>query len=538
MAAAAYYNEIDPYAADWLRNLIAAGHIAPGDVDERSIEDVHPDDLRPYTQCHFFAGIGVWSYALRRAGWPDDRPVWTGSCPCQPFSAAGKGTAFDDERHLWPDWRWLIQECRPPVVFGEQVASKDAEPWLDLVSTELEALAFAVAACAFPSASIGAPHIRDRTYFVAHATGPGFQGRQRSGQRAGSQQPAAERSSRIGGLENTQHSGLEAGQSERRRAGAVVPPSAAGGMGNAADQPCQRDAGGVSRAKASEHGARVGIDGSQPVRPEHAGASVVRGMADALLQQRPDGQPGLGHEHDPAGRHEGAAALAGLCGDLRPGPVNGFWRAADWLLCRDGKWRPVEASPQPLVDGSAESLGRVRADIIAAIEEEIDASAMESEIRRPETLRALRDHLGAQTRRFWAPGGLPGLHEAPFLLAFVRQLTTQGWAIQKGSPLPRPEAADRDMRSLRDGEALASSPRQRGLDGQPTREPSDAVRVLSCILARHAQAAWGDAYAAYAEIGFPLGRDSRSRVGRLRAYGNAINAQQAQIFIEESMRCI
>ena len=53
----AYYNEIDPYAAQWLRNLIMGGHIAPGDVDERSIEDVHPDDLKPYTQCHFFAGL-------------------------------------------------------------------------------------------------------------------------------------------------------------------------------------------------------------------------------------------------------------------------------------------------------------------------------------------------------------------------------------------------------------------------------------------------------------------------------------------------
>ena len=100
----AYYNEIDPYAAQWLRNLIAAGHIAPGDVDERSIVDVKPDDLRSYAQCHFFAGIGGWSYALRLAGWPDDRPVWTGSCPCQPFSSAGAGKAADDERHLWPKW--------------------------------------------------------------------------------------------------------------------------------------------------------------------------------------------------------------------------------------------------------------------------------------------------------------------------------------------------------------------------------------------------------------------------------------------------
>lgn len=53
----AYYNEFNPFAAQWLRNLIDAGAIAPGDVDERSIEDVRPTDLLGYTQCHFFAGI-------------------------------------------------------------------------------------------------------------------------------------------------------------------------------------------------------------------------------------------------------------------------------------------------------------------------------------------------------------------------------------------------------------------------------------------------------------------------------------------------
>jgi len=172
----AYYNEIDPYAAQWLRNLIAAGHIAPGDVDERSIEDVHPDDLKPYTQCHFFAGVGVWSHALRRAGWPDDRPVWTGSCPCQPFSAAGAGAGFDDQRHLWPHFHWLISERQPAVVFGEQVASKDADPWLDLVQADVEAMAYAFGAVAFPSAGVGAPHIRDRTYWVAHAEKLRWQG--------------------------------------------------------------------------------------------------------------------------------------------------------------------------------------------------------------------------------------------------------------------------------------------------------------------------------------------------------------------------
>ena len=59
----AYYNEIEPYAADWLRNLIDAGLIAPGDVDERDIREVQPDELKGYTQCHFFAG--PWRLVVR-----------------------------------------------------------------------------------------------------------------------------------------------------------------------------------------------------------------------------------------------------------------------------------------------------------------------------------------------------------------------------------------------------------------------------------------------------------------------------------------
>ena len=108
----AYYNEHEPYAAQWLRNLIAAGHIAPGDVDARDIQEVTPDDLTGYTQCHFFAGLGGFSYALRLADWPDDRPVWTGSCPCQPFSPAGKRAGTDDPRHLWPAWFRLSPGAR------------------------------------------------------------------------------------------------------------------------------------------------------------------------------------------------------------------------------------------------------------------------------------------------------------------------------------------------------------------------------------------------------------------------------------------
>lgn len=164
----AYYNEIDEYAAQWLRNLISAGLIAPGDVDTRSIVDVQPDDLVGYTQCHFFAGIGGWSYALRLAGWPDDGPpVWTGSCPCQPFSGIGLQRGFDDPRHLWPAWSRLISKCRPPVIFGEQIAK--ATVWLDLVLSDLENEGYACAAFDLPAACIGARQTRQRLWFVADA---------------------------------------------------------------------------------------------------------------------------------------------------------------------------------------------------------------------------------------------------------------------------------------------------------------------------------------------------------------------------------
>lgn len=173
-----YYNEFDPKAAAWLRELIAQGLIPPGFVDERSIEDVKPNELTEYAQCHFFAGIGGWSLALQLADWPIDRQVWTGSCPCQPFSAAGKGAGFADERHLWPAFFHLIEQCRPAAVFGEQVASRDGLQWLDLVCADLEGAAYAVGAADLCAAGVGAPHIRQRLYWVAHSNSSiGRQGR-------------------------------------------------------------------------------------------------------------------------------------------------------------------------------------------------------------------------------------------------------------------------------------------------------------------------------------------------------------------------
>lgn len=271
----AYYNENDPFAAQWLRNLIAAGHIAPGVVDERSIEDVTPDDLRGFTQCHFFAGVGVWSLALRRAGWPDDKPVWTGSCPCQPFSAAGKGNGFADERHLWPSFFHLISECKPGVILGEQVASKDGLAWLDLVQADLEATNYAVGAVDLCAAGFGAPHIRQRLYWVADSD-------------------------------------------------------------------------------------NAGLEGWKGMPERSAEFPAGSGCMDGRMAYTTGGeQPGSRNQRQ-AGRNEYPNSCAVGCSELSK-PTNGYWRDADWLLCRDDKWRPVEPGTFPLADGVAGRVGKLRA---------------------------------------------------------------------------------------------------------------------------------------------------------------------------------
>lgn len=307
--SAAYYNEIDPGAAATLRELIAHNLIAPGDVDERSIEDVTPAELLGYTQCHFFAGIGVWSYALRLAGWPDDRPIWTGSCPCQPFSPAGKGEGFADERHLWPAFGWLIEVCGVERVFGEQVAGKDGLGWLDLVSTDLEAMGYACGAVPFPAAGIGAPHIRERLYWVADCDDAGLE------RWAGMPRRADQRAVGACGLVD----GM-ADSARKRWDGRQDPTGQAG---------------------------RVSVEAS--------GAALR--LADDQLQQRPSRAAG---GNDARGWQQKPAETAGLRSDLRPGPTNGHWRDADWLGCRDTKWRPVEPGTFPLAHGAAERVGRLR----------------------------------------------------------------------------------------------------------------------------------------------------------------------------------
>ncbi|HDZ9806793.1 TPA: DNA cytosine methyltransferase [Klebsiella pneumoniae] len=343
MTPAAYYNEIDPFAAQWLRNLIAAGHIAPGEVDERSIEDVTPDDLRGFTQCHFFAGIGVWSHSLRLAGWPDDRPVWTGSCPCQPFSPAGKGDGFADERHLWPQFFHLISERRPQHVFGEQVAAGNANAWFDLVQADLEGMGYAFGIVPFTSAGIGAPHIRERAYWGANADSV------ISDWRGNVRAPGRDEYSNGGDDVRLDDAGRKHKGSARNKAGAGESCRAGkdGGLGNA------------NVARLEGFGGNDCAAGRERATGPAAAPGVHDGMANTDNEQHSIAISGCGHEHVSTEREQDPAASAGLRGDYRTLEVNGFWRDADWLLCRDGKWRPVEPGTFPLVDGAAARLGRV-----------------------------------------------------------------------------------------------------------------------------------------------------------------------------------
>lgn len=162
-----YYNEIDRHCCDWLSNLMDAGLITPGKIDDRSIVDVRPDDVAGFERAHFFAGLGGWDYALNLARWSG--AVWTGSCPCQPFSHAGRKRGVEDERHLWPEFLRLITERRPPIVFGEQVASKLGRGWFAGVRADLEDVGYASGCADLCAAGVGAPHPRQRLYWVADA---------------------------------------------------------------------------------------------------------------------------------------------------------------------------------------------------------------------------------------------------------------------------------------------------------------------------------------------------------------------------------
>jgi DNA (cytosine-5)-methyltransferase 1 len=368
----AYYNEIDPNAAAWLRELIKRGLIAPGVVDDRSIEDITPAELAGFSQCHFFAGIAGWSYALRLAGWPDDRPVWTGSCPCQPFSVAGAGQGFADERHLWPAWFHLIDVCRPRTIFGEQVASRDALAWLDTVQSDLEGAGYAVGALDLCAAGFGAPHIRQRLYFVADA---GYQPG-RSEQRYQPREELGRPPSPPDGV-RPRECGIprlladRSGRGCRERGDATLPRG--GGHTDGGVAPVIVADSTDSNGRRGERGAEEGTgEGEQRRRGSTSGGGIVGHALIAGLEGL--GRPGGGMGQP--GRDDAGAARPSPA----PGPVNGHWGGAEWIPCRDGRSRPVEPGSPPLAHGIPARVVRLRGygnGIVAPQAEAFIRAAME-----------------------------------------------------------------------------------------------------------------------------------------------------------------
>ncbi|MFU2365563.1 MAG: DNA cytosine methyltransferase [Enterobacteriaceae bacterium] len=273
---ASYYNEWDASAAAWLRELINNKLIPYGYVDERSITEVTPSDLEGFTQCHFFAGIGGWPLALQLAGIPASTQLWTGSPPCQPFSVAGKSLGFDDERHLAPTFLRLIRECKPQLLFGEQVAAAIGKHWLDFVFLNLEEKGYTCGAAVLPACSVGAPHKRDRLFFGA---------------------------CQMADPNNTRPQGRE-GMPERTDKQPVGAGSVEGGLANA-------------ESKGQSH----------------------RGSGSALTQ---------------------LTETSGESSTTRTNPHHGFWSGADWLGCRDGRFRQVESGTFPLANGIPARVGRLR----------------------------------------------------------------------------------------------------------------------------------------------------------------------------------
>lgn len=342
----AYYNEIDRDAVHVLRCLISDGLIAPGDVDDRSIKDIQPDELAVYTQCHFFAGAGLWSVAARLAGWPDDRPLWTGSCPCQPFSAAGRGLGTDDPRHLWPDFFRLIRACRPPVVMGEQVAGAPGYGWFDGVRADLAGEGFASRVVDIPVCAVDAPHIRQRLWWCAveYASGDG-------------------REQGLVGAAPARYGRKLAAADQRINGAVAIPPGVgwegAGQAGTRSGWP-ELPAGRHHRHGGVVDTPRLGWREGQPepeLRCGRATAALADAPSVALGDASGSGLSGgsLAEVERANLWLEGASALAS---NSRSGRNGSFWAGSDWLVCHDGKARRTEPGIRLLVDGMA---GRVPA---------------------------------------------------------------------------------------------------------------------------------------------------------------------------------
>lgn len=337
-----YFNENDKFPAQWLRNLFPQAH-----VDQRDIRDVKPADVAGFRRCHFFGGIGGWEYALQLAGWPSEWPVWTGSCPCQSLSCAGKRKGEKDERHLWPEFHRLISECRPATIFGEQTASGDGREWLDGISLDLEELGYAIGSADLCAASVTAPQARQRLWWMAIARCADVQrrGKCREASRAnGENESEAQQRERlvldIGdsgeavGLGYSVCSEYEREQISKLEGIEVTDTDGDGrsrGVGNT-------ESTGHSR---SQHTGTFSKEADERSRLFGVGRSIKTGGMDGAAALRRTGSDGTNEQE---------------CGPGSPSA----WCDFRIIACRDGKYRRVSTEPEafPLANGIPRDMGR------------------------------------------------------------------------------------------------------------------------------------------------------------------------------------
>ena len=234
--------------------------------------------------------------------------ILSGGYPCQPFSAAGKRLGTDDERHLWPAFQRLIAECLPSTCFGEQVASDLGREWFAGVRLDLEALGYACGGADLCAAGVGAPHKRQRLYWVAMADAV------RSGRSGRSEAPE-----RI----------EERGTAAQRVSGDVV------------DAESNRR--GEGRSKHEVRSGRATVAGTS--RSDMADADGWDSSAERLQRSGFDGF------QSPDRRDRGSAGNDQLAE---------VWNDVIWLPDSKGKLRRIKPGLRLLVDGFPGRVGHIR----------------------------------------------------------------------------------------------------------------------------------------------------------------------------------
>ena len=313
-----YYNEYDTKAAAWLRQLITNGLIADGEVDERSIIEVESNDLKGFTQHHFFAGIGGWSYALRLAGWGDDRPVCTASLPCQPFSIAGSGKGKSDERHLLPHFIELVKQCNFGTIFGEQVPGAIKHGWLDDLCDEMDRENYAVGSIVLTAAGAGVPHIRQRLYWVANAIGTQeYQEQQRP-----------ENHERERGADGIGGRCLDSWMADSCNEGLQR-------HGRFKQEQVSKDRTGTQR-----------YNGEGKCNDRMANTfDIINGRKVGRFNEEKNGAPAVnGKNINKSGKFVGTS-------------TDDAWDNSEWLYCRDNKYRPIKPGIKPLAHGLPKGVG-------------------------------------------------------------------------------------------------------------------------------------------------------------------------------------